>query len=90
MADFAEPWPLDYQITFARMIRDRLLATRDGAQRDALQGALARLQTGRFGWCERCARSLPYWRVAADPAVRRCKACEESCSRREAPACSAL
>lgn len=42
-----------------------------------LEAALARLATGTYGSCERCATAIPFERLEAMPAARRCVACPE-------------
>ena len=73
-----ELYPLDYQISLAWIIRERLAVLRArGAVEDAapLQDALARLHRSDFGECICCGGVIPYLRITEDPAARQCGAC---------------
>ena len=61
-------YPLDYQLTLARIIRETMQAR-------AQQEALERLNRSDFGECTRCGRVIPYVEIVADPAARLCKGC---------------
>ena len=37
--------------------------------------AIERLRTPDFGVCEACGADIPFARLAADPALRRCRGC---------------
>jgi DnaK suppressor protein len=41
----------------------------------AIDGALARLDAGTYGYCERCGQPIPPERLAARPTATRCVAC---------------
>jgi DnaK suppressor protein len=41
-----------------------------------VEAALARLATGRFGWCEQCGAAIATARLAEIPQARYCPACE--------------
>ena len=41
-----------------------------------MAAALERLHTPEFGVCEICGADIPFVRLEADPARRRCAACE--------------
>ena len=43
-----------------------------------IEGALARLNTGHYGLCERCGCKIPSARLKAIPWVRHCVACQRS------------
>ncbi|MCB1332330.1 MAG: TraR/DksA C4-type zinc finger protein [Roseivivax sp.] len=49
-------------------------ARRD-ARRRALLAALARIESGDFGYCEDCGESIAPARLALDPAAPRCISC---------------
>ena len=61
-------YPLDYQLTLARIIREKM-------QPPAMQEALSRLSRSDFGECRQCGRVIPFLEILADPAARCCKAC---------------
>lgn len=44
-------------------------------QRKALVAALARLDSGDFGYCEDCGECIPAKRLELDPTARRCVDC---------------
>ena len=67
------PYPLDYEITIARIISLRLKALR--TQAEELERALARLHRTDFGTCEGCGEPIPFDELEANPALRRCMAC---------------
>ena len=72
-------------------LRNRMEDTDDGAagvSRDLAELAiveqgLARIADGSYGECVDCASPIPYGRLAAYPAAKRCVACQESVERRE-------
>ena len=66
--DEAILYPLDYQLTLARVIRQTL-------QGRAMQEALSRLNRADFGQCAACGAVIPYLEVRADPTVRHCADC---------------
>lgn len=71
-------YPLDYQLTLGRIIRERLALLRaKGAEAEAvrMQDALARLHASDFGACISCGGVIPYLDIAADPAARHCAGC---------------
>jgi RNA polymerase-binding transcription factor DksA len=67
------PYPLDYQLTLGRMLRERVNA--GGSEADRAREALARLQRPDFGTCAGCSRLIAYLELAADPAARFCASC---------------
>lgn len=72
------PYPLDYQLALARIIRERMARLRaKGAEGDAarMEKVLARLYRPDFGECCACGQVIPYFDIATDPAVRLCRRC---------------
>jgi RNA polymerase-binding transcription factor DksA len=63
-------YPLDYQLTLARVIRERYAGS--PAARDE---ALARLQGSDYGACALCGTLMPYLDMLADPTARVCARC---------------
>jgi DnaK suppressor protein len=61
-----------------------VLSRLDSAERDLLDqiaAAQARLATGTFGVCERCAMPIPLPRLRAIPTARLCIGCERAAER---------
>jgi DnaK suppressor protein len=61
-----------------------ILSRLDGAERRLLEeiaAAQARLATGAFGACERCATPIPLPRLRAVPTARLCIDCERAAER---------
>jgi RNA polymerase-binding protein DksA len=52
------------------------LTERECALLDEIFAAQARLEAGRYGACERCARAIPLPRLRAMPWARLCVACQ--------------
>lgn len=52
------------------------LSAQEKHELDEVYAAQARLETGTFGICEGCGRSVPLPRLRAMPAARTCVACE--------------
>ena len=50
-------------------------ANRRNAQRQRITAALARMETGEFGYCTDCGDDLRRARLDADPTVPRCMSC---------------
>jgi len=72
-------YPLDYQITLARIIGVRLQELRAaGRAREMreLEQALVRLNERDFGACAGCGELIPFMRLEAQPTATRCTACE--------------
>ena len=46
-------------------------------QRDEVVGALARMEKGTYGRCERCGQEIPEARLEAVPAARLCVSCKQ-------------
>ena len=51
-------------------------AMRSRRAETGMAAALERLHTPEFGVCEICGADIPFVRLQADPARRRCAACE--------------
>jgi len=51
---------------------------RDLHELRAAEHALARLEAGRYGLCERCDQPIPAGRLDAQPTAVRCVACQEA------------
>ena len=67
------PYPLDYEITLARIISLRLKALR--VQAEALEQALVRLHDADFGACHRCGEPIPFAELESEPTAHHCAAC---------------
>ena len=52
------------------------LGEREKREMDEIYAAQARLETGTFGICEGCGRSIPLARLRAVPTARYCVACQ--------------
>jgi len=53
------------------------LEGRERHQLDEVNAALARLEAGTYGTCERCSRPIPLARLRAMPAARYCVECQD-------------
>ena len=73
----------DWAAADAAAAQDIALVSRDLAELANVEAALARLADGTYGECEDCGNPIPYPRLAAYPAARRCVACQELWERRE-------
>jgi RNA polymerase-binding protein DksA len=71
----------DWAVADAMATMDISLVSRDLAVLAEVEGALARLADGSYGACVDCGADIPYARLAAYPAAKRCVACQ---SRAEA------
>lgn len=62
----------------ASMLADLDLAAvqRDVGELREVDAAAARLRAGSYGVCASCGAEIPYSRLAAQPAARRCVTCE--------------
>ncbi len=67
------PYPLDYEITLARIISVRLKALR--SESEALEQALVRLHHADFGTCRGCGAPIPFAELESDPAAHCCAPC---------------
>ncbi len=62
-----------------------ILSRLEGRQKhelDEIEDALVRLETGRFGLCERCVRAIALARLRAMPAARHCLECQQRAEAR--------
>lgn len=53
------------------------LANQNGGACRDIEEALARIEAGTYGFCLECGNSIPYIRIKAVPATRRCVPCTE-------------
>jgi len=53
------------------------LGGRERHELDEISDALARLQAGSYGFCERCGRGIALARLRAMPAARHCLDCQQ-------------
>ena len=58
--------------------RARVISLAEGLQQrlENVQGALARIEKGTYGLCERCGNEIPPERLEAIPSARLCMACK--------------
>jgi DnaK suppressor protein len=54
---------------------------RDWHELQAVQSALARLDTGDYGTCTDCSRPIPWKRLERTPAASRCVECQKTYER---------
>jgi RNA polymerase-binding transcription factor len=73
----------DWAAADAMAAQDIALVSRDLAELANVEQALARMADGTYGECVDCANPIPYPRLAAYPAARRCVACQEREELRE-------
>ena len=73
----------DWAAADAMAAHDIALVSRDLAELANVEQALARVADGSYGECVDCAAPIPFARLAAYPAARRCVACQETAERRE-------
>jgi|SRR5882672_1624034 len=73
----------DWAAADAMAAHDIALVSRDLAELANVEQGLARLADGSYGECLDCGSPIPYARLAAYPAARRCVACQETAERRE-------
>ena len=73
----------DWAAADAMAAQDIALVSRDLAELANVEQGLARIADGSYGECVDCGNPIPYGRLAAYPAARRCVACQESVERRE-------
>lgn len=73
----------DWAAADAAAAQDIALVSRDLAELANVEAALVRVADGTYGECEDCGNPIPYPRLAAYPAARRCVACQELWERRE-------
>ena len=73
----------DWAAADAMAAHDIALVSRDLAELANVEQALARFADGSYGECVDCGSPIPFARLAAYPAARRCVACQELAERRE-------
>ena len=73
----------DWAAADAMAAQDIALVSRDLAELANVEQALARMADATYGECVDCASPIPYPRLAAHPAARRCVACQELEEKRE-------
>ena len=73
----------DWAAADAMAAQDIALVSRDLAELANVEQALARLDGGGYGECVDCGNAIPYPRLAAYPAAKRCVACQEKAERLE-------
>jgi phage/conjugal plasmid C-4 type zinc finger TraR family protein len=73
----------DWAAADAMAAQDIALVSRDLAELANVEQALGRLADGSYGECVDCGNPIPYARLAAYPAARRCVACQETAEKRE-------
>ena len=73
----------DWAAADAMAAQDIALVSRDLAELANVEQALARMADATYGECVDCASPIPYPRLAAHPAARRCVACQEFEEKRE-------
>jgi DnaK suppressor protein len=73
----------DWAAADAMAAQDIALVSRDLAELANVEQALARLTDGSYGDCADCGRPIPYARLAAYPAAKRCVTCQENAERLE-------
>ena len=73
----------DWAAADAMAAHDIALVSRDLAELANVERALARMAERTYGECADCGNPIPYERLAAYPAARRCVACQENAERRE-------
>ena len=73
----------DWAAADAMAAQDIALVSRDLAELANVEQALARMADATYGECVDCASPIPYRRLAAYPAARRCVACQELEEKRE-------
>jgi len=56
---------------------DQADLTRDLGELREVESALARFETGRYGFCKECGVEIPPARLEANPAAARCAACQQ-------------
>ena len=72
----------DWAAADAMAAHDIALVSRDLSELANVEQALGRLADGSFGECVDCGNAIPYARLAAYPAARRCVGCQEADEKR--------
>lgn len=73
----------DWAVADAMAAQDISLVSRDLAELARVEAALARMADGSYGECSDCGSEIPYPRLAAYPAARRCIGCQDVAESRE-------
>jgi len=73
----------DWAAADAMAAQDIALVSRDLTELANVEQALARLDEGSYGECADCGNPIPYARLVAYPAAKRCVACQEKIERLE-------
>jgi DnaK suppressor protein len=73
---------LDASADLARTEVSEVLAAAALQALDDIEAALARMDGGRYGRCERCDADIPPERLEAVPQARLCMACQQRAERR--------
>ena len=73
----------DWAAADAMAAQDIALVSRDLTELANVEQALARLDEGSYGECADCGHPIPYARLVAYPAAKRCVACQERTERLE-------
>ena len=73
----------DWAVADAMAAQDITLVSRDLAELANVEAALARFSDDSYGNCTDCGDPIPYARLAAYPAARRCVACQDDAELRE-------
>jgi DnaK suppressor protein len=74
--------PLDASADRARTEVSEVLAAAAQQALHDIEAALARLDAGTYGSCERCATTIPPERLEAVPQARLCMSCQRMAERR--------
>src|SRR5574337_327654 len=73
----------DWAVADAMAAQDITLVSRDLAELANVEAALARVADGSYGECVDCGAEIPFARLLAYPAARRCVACQGAAEQRE-------
>jgi DnaK suppressor protein len=73
----------DWAAADAMAAHDIALVSRDLAELANVEQGLTQIADGGYGDCVDCGNPIPYERLAAYPAAKRCVACQETAERRE-------
>lgn len=73
----------DWAAADAMAAHDIAIVSRDLSELANVEQALARVADGTYGDCVDCGGAIPYARLEAQPAARRCVGCQEAAEARE-------
>ena len=73
----------DWAAADAMAAHDITLVSRDLTELANVEQALGRVAEGTYGECVDCGSAIPYPRLAAYPAAKRCVACQEADEKRQ-------